>query len=417
VAALIAATPCLAQDHPGGMLGFETPWWPEVRRECPPVFRSGTTDKWSHLETCLVDVLSDDPIHPVVASIAPMSGLGAGLSSGWDLSHGRDQTDLAARALASVDKSWELAAEYTIAPRLRGSPARTPDRPRFDAYATAQELSQLAFYDIGPSSSRASRRFGEHELEGGADYTTPLTEWLRIGGRLEVRRPSLEGHMDVDEATAPGITSQPTFVHYDAIVQLHHPSSPPTDADAMLDYHVFEDLDGGHYSFGRLTALLTWSRALARLVPSDASSPSLVDRVFCHEAKVRDCDYGTITLRGRLAVSNTFERSVVPFYYQPTLGGTDIDGYDTLRAFADYRFRSPDDWLGQVEYGHPIWGPLGLLVFYDVGQVALSATRVRQDFGVGASVTMLGDVVLRAYLAVGGGEGLGSGLKLAQPTY
>jgi hypothetical protein len=392
------------------MLGFETPWWPEIRRECPPVFQKKAEDKnrWSLIETCAVEVMSDDPIHPVLQSIAPMTGAAGGLSGGWDMSHGRDQVDFAAHALISDNLSWQLAAEYTIAPRIWSYPARTPDRPRFDVYGTADGLSSLAFYDIGPTSSRASVRYTEHELLAGVDYTTPLTEWLRLGGRLEFRRPSIQGD--------PGLDQSASFVHYDAIVQLHHPASPPHDADAMLDYHIYQDVSGGYHSFGQFTALLTWGRSLERLVRSDsASQPSIVDRVFCHEAKVRTCDYGNINLRGRLAVSNTFARSAVPFYYQPTLGGTDLDGYDTLRGFADYRFRAPDDWLGQIEYGRTVWGPVGLLLFYDFGQVSLSADRVRQDWGVGGTLTMLNNIVLRAYLAFGSGEGLGSGIKLAQP--
>ena len=372
------------------MLGFETPWWPEIRRECPVAFRDET-----HFETCLVYVLSDDPIHPVLESIAPMSGFGGGLSGGWDLSHGRDQADVAAHALLSVNRSWLLNAEYTIAPRLWNYPARTPDRPRFDAYATLDELPQLALYTVG----RASRLYGQRELVSGIDYTTPVTEWLRLGGRFEFRRPSISG--------LDGTTS---FVHYDAIVLWHHPMSPPHDVEAQLDYHIYQDVAGHRLSFGRLNASATWTRPLQRI--ERGGEPSFVDRVFCHEAKIRDCDYGTITVRGRLAVSNTFGRSTVPFYYQPTLGGADINNVETLRGFADYRFRGPDDWLAQAEYGRPIWGPLGILFFYDAGRVGLSLGRVHQDFGPGATVTVASTVVLHAYLAFGGGEGVGSAIRL-----
>jgi hypothetical protein len=395
---VLCATAARGQDHPGGMLGFETPWWPEIRRECPLAFQGKTRDKWTHLETCIVYVLADDPIHPVLETIAPMSGLGGGLSGGWDLSHGRIQGDIAGHALVSVNRSWLLSAEYSIAPRLQSYPARTPDRPRFDAYATLDELPQLAFYTVG----RASRLYGQRELVSGADYTTPVTEWLRVGGRFEFRRASISG--------LDGTTS---FVHYDAIVLLHYPMSPPHDVDAELNYHIFQDVEGHRLSFGRFNASGTWTRPLKRNVRSDtAHGPSIVDRVFCHEAKIRACDYGTLTVRGRLAVSSTFGRSTVPFYYQPTLGGADINNYDTLRGFADYRFRGADDWLTQIEYGRTIWGPIGLLFFYDAGRVGLSFSRVHQDFGLGASVTVASRVVLRTYLAFGGGEGVGSAVRL-----
>lgn len=375
------------------MLGFETPWWPEIRRECPSAFQDGT-----HLETCIVYIMSDDPIHPVLESIAPMSGLGGGFSGGWDLSHNRDQADVAGHAVVSVNRSWLLNAEYTLAPRLWNYPARTPDRPRFDAYATLWELPQLAFYTVG----RDSRLYGQRELVTGIDYTTPVTDWMRLGGRFEFRRPEISG--------LDGTTS---FVHYDAILQLHHPMTPPHDLEATLNYHIYQHVDGHRLSFGRFNTDVTWTESLQRNERSDtANGPSIVDRVFCHEAKIRDCDYGTITVRGRLAVSNTFTHSTVPFYYEPTLGGADIDNFDTLRGFADYRFRGPDDWLGQVEYGHSIWGPVGVFFFYDVGQVALSLDKLHQDYGLGAAVTVASRTVIRAYLAFGGGEGIGSAIRL-----
>jgi hypothetical protein len=91
------------------MLGFETPWWPEIRRECPMAFRDE-----AHLETCLVYVLSDDPIHPVLESIAPMSGAAAGLSGGWDLSHARDQADIAGHALVSCHRSPSIPSDVIL---------------------------------------------------------------------------------------------------------------------------------------------------------------------------------------------------------------------------------------------------------------------------------------------------------------
>jgi hypothetical protein len=65
-----------------------------------------------------------------------------------------------------------------------------------------------------------------------------------------------------------------------------------------------------------------------------------------------------------------------------------------------------------VEYGRPIWGPFGLLFFYDAGRIGLSFSQVHQDYGVGLSVTVASRVVLRSYLAFGGGEGIGSAVRL-----
>jgi hypothetical protein len=409
------------------MLGVETPWWPEIRRECPPVF-SGTapdghalthTERTEQLETCAIDVLSDDPIHPVLESVAPQSGFGGGLSGGWDFSHGADQNALSARALLSENLFWLVAAQYTIAPRLRHrGPGRTADRPRFDVYTKIWDLPRLSYYGLGPTAPHLAMPYSMREFLAGADGSFPVTDWLRVGARAEIHRPSIgDGSLPL---TTPGLASQPWFMRYSALAQFHTPSLPPYAATATLDYSVYQDLGGSSFSFGRFAATLEWTRPLTHSVRADPdASSSFVDRLFCRSAKVTLCDFGTITVRGRVTLSNTFAHSVIPFYYQPTLGGTDINGFDTLRGFDDYRFRAPDDWLTQVEYTHGLWGPIGLLLFYDVGKVALGTSQLnfatlRQDFGAGATLTVVSRIVLRAYIAFGSGEGTASAVKLAQ---
>jgi hypothetical protein len=66
------------------------------------------------------------------------------------------------------------------------------------------------------------------------------------------------------------------------------------------------------------------------------------------------CLAGTVTLTGRVTASYTGTVSSVPFYLQPTLGGADFDGIDTLRGLVDYRLRAPDRLLVQVDFDKPI---------------------------------------------------------------
>jgi hypothetical protein len=409
------------------MLGVETPWWPTIRRDCPPAFSDTSPEgtplshaqRTEQLETCALDVLSDDPIHPIAESVAPRSGVAGGLSGGWDFSHGTDQVALAAHGLISVNKFWVVDTKYTIAPRIRrNGPTRTIARPRFDAYARYWSLPSLTYYGLGPTAPHISTPFGFQELITGVDGSFPTFDWLQLGGRVEFRRPQIFAS-ELTPAT-PGVTVPATFFRYSAVAHLHTPAMPPYSAFATLDYSIFEDVGHGPFTFGQFTTRLTWTRDLDHNIHADSGHGlSLIDRVFCHAAKVTACDYGTITVNGQVAIANTFGHSVIPFYYMPTLGGTDIDGFDTLRGFDDYRFRAPDNWLAQVEYSHVIWGPLGLLLFYDVGKVALDTpqlnfAQVRQDFGVGATVTMLSRMVFRAYIAFGSGESTQTAVKLAQ---
>jgi hypothetical protein len=272
---------------------------------------------------------------------------------------------------------------------------------------------------LGPTAPHIALPFGFRELTTGVDGTVPAADWLQIGGRIEFRHPQADGGA-LMPLPPPGAGGPTSFVRYGVLAHLHTPSMPPYRATAMLDYSIYQDVAGDPFSFGQFKARLTWTRPLTRDVRTDTTGArSIIDRVFCHAAKVMACDYGTVTIHGDVTLSHTFGHSVVPFYYQPTLGGTDIDGFDTLRGFDDYRFRAPDDWLAQVEYSHRVWGPVGLLLFYDVGKVALGTSQlnfaaVRQDFGAGATLTVVARMVLRAYIAFGSGESTATAVKLAQ---
>lgn len=69
---------------------------------------------------------------------------------------------------------------------------------------------------------------------------------------------------------------------------------------------------------------------------------------------------------------------IVPFYYQPTLGGGDIDGNTSLSSHQDYRFRAPNVMLVRESFEHSIWElPIGFTFMADEGKVA----RTRGDLG------------------------------------
>ncbi|HYL14673.1 MAG TPA: alkaline phosphatase family protein [Terriglobales bacterium] len=59
------------------------------------------------------------------------------------------------------------------------------------------------------------------------------------------------------------------------------------------------------------------------------------------------------------ALSITSATSVVPFYFQHTLGGSDINGVPWLSSYQDYRFRAPNLLVLRESFEHSIWGPFG----------------------------------------------------------
>ena len=356
-----------------------------------------------------------------------MSGIGMGLGASVDLSRGVNQRDLSATALVSQHLFWLTEIKYRIAPELRHRVGGAADRPRLEVYGRLRELPRLAFFGLGPGSPNTEFTFGEREALLGTAASWPLSGWLRAFGSLEYRRLVLEGggdphaieHFFTDQMV-PGLAAQPDFLRYDLGTELRWPAQPPYGTDATVGYSIFQDLNGGRSSFGQLRAAAMRTQAFTSVTPSDtASHGSIVQRIFCASGTVRSCDYGAFTARARTVLSTAFPRSAVPFYYQPTLGGTDIDGFDTLRGFTDYRFRAPSFWLGQAEYSRHAWGPIKWMLFYDVGKVSpniahLNFVQVRQDWGPGATLVLLSHELLRAYAGFGGGEGVELALKLSQ---
>jgi hypothetical protein len=128
-----------------------------------------------------------------------------------------------------------------------------------------------------------------------------------------------------------------------------------------------------------------------------------------------------------VTASYTGTSSTVPFYLQPTLGGTDFEGIDTLRGLVDYRLRAPNRLLIQTDFdkalaqikvkGKPV-GQYGIYTFFDAGNVAanpgqLTDTGMRTDAGVGFSVSVQNKIVFRVYIGFGAGEGSHPNAKTA----
>ena len=119
---------------------------------------------------------------------------------------------------------------------------------------------------------------------------------------------------------------------------------------------------------------------------------------------------GSISLRFLMNQSFTGTGHVVPFYFQPTLGGSDIDGNGALGSYQDYRFRAPNNILVRASVEHSIWGPLGLTAMVDEGKVALARgdldfTHLRHTYSLGLTLRAGGFPMVWLLFSFGGHEG------------
>jgi hypothetical protein len=159
---------------------------------------------------------------------------------------------------------------------------------------------------------------------------------------------------------------------------------------------------GSTFSFQRLTTDLSHQFAIYRkttriLLPRDTNGPDecSVDRdsenpecavdKFAQKPECignssasgckaisRDLQ-GSVGFRFFLAASATSAGNSVPFYFQPTLGGSDVNGNSALASYQDYRFRAPDVMLIRESFEHSLWSlPVGFAFMADEGKVALT---------------------------------------------
>jgi hypothetical protein len=107
----------------------------------------------------------------------------------------------------------------------------------------------------------------------------------------------------------------------------------------------------------------------------------------------------------------TGSTSQVPFYFQPTLGGADINGVPSLSSYEDYRFRAPNILLLRESFEHSIGKlPVGFLLGADQGKVALTKGDLGSNgwlhsYSTGLTLRAGGFPVVYLLFSWGGNEG------------
>jgi len=351
-----------------------------------------------------------------------------------------DWTDsnLTMDAGSSMRQFWFADATLSFFHRKFGGDWNTArDRNRFRAYAHARGLPLMPFYGIGPDTSRtALADFGERQVTTGIDAFIPLKSWFAAGAALEYLAPRIKGIGDpsvrsidafYSEATAPGLTHQPGFTHYRVYGQPRR-DWKWTKIHSEVGYDFFQDHDTGHYSFRKFR-----TDFLQTIYPERQTEVTGGGKGTRTQPKYDSVLY----IFGRFSSAQTSGGNVVPFYLQETLGGADIDNIAALRGFQDYRFRAPDMFVIQTQYERRLLpaakpgsnastirrvaGALGVMGFYDAGEVALKAsdlsfTKMRQSFGFGLTFWSGDKVFFRAYVGLGSGEGLHTFVGVTDPS-
>lgn len=366
---------------------------------------------WCHIfETKGIDRLSKgidfgrvlftgDGLHPSVGGIVPGSGFAGGLEYNLE----RATASPPVRYSGSVEARGSYNGFWTAGGKLDiwGS-ANSPENRHIHATLDAEHynLPQMTYYGPGNSSSLASESlFGLVQTTAGGHLEIPLPGgfllvgglaglWNNSSGVNGASLPSIE--QKFTSAEAPALNTGTSYVVSGGGLDWIYPVAPRMNGFSTTlttGYRWFHETTGAPYSFSRLDAI--W---------------------VSHYRPPTQVDLGTISVGARFVDTATSGGNQMPFYLQPTLGGTDINNVDALRSYRDYRFRAPNLLVFQAEYTHPIWGPLAVLGFYDTGRVAeqrsdIGVFQFHHSLGAGLIVQLGGAPVFKFYYAWGGGEG------------
>jgi len=397
------------------------------------------------LEECVQETFTAEPFHIALTSIAPGAGTAA-LGPGFGMVPRTNHFEflLAGTAAVSADGSNVEQVQATFAFPSRGltrlddtAPTAVDkfglhafDRKRQDDPIDTKlsvtlrikrfDAREQDFYGLGPDTLRSGlASYGLMLTETYAGVNNPLTSWSCLGFDFSFLQPRVTSSINTlppikafySETTAPGLTPHDDFLHYEPYLIFRIPPQRSYYTTLRAGYAFYQAMGDQRLSFQRLSGASTTAIPIWISSHNTPSHRSRFANAICPTLRsATRCSLGDLSLHATVVASYTGATGAVPFYFDQTLGGSDINGDDTLRGYADYRFRAPSSVLFQGEYRRVLWGPIGLLSFYDTGKVALlpsdlSLGQLRHDIGFGLYLRAGNHEVARVYIGFGTGEG------------
>ena len=158
------------------------------------------------------------------------------------------------------------------------------------------------------------------------------------------------------------------------------------------------------------------------MTPTDqtiARSALMTRSSACRPIAKTSTKEGTIGFRAFTSLSMTSGGNAVPFYFQPTVGGADINGDNVLSSYQDYRFRAPNLLLlrENLEHSFGKW-PVGFILLADQARVANTSGDLNKSpwissYAAGITLRAGGLPVISLLFAFGGDEGTHTMLSMS----
>lgn len=287
-----------------------------------------------------------------------------------------EQLIFRASAVGSIRGAYLIDTELDM-PRLAS------EHFTVNLYGVHRNYPQLQYYGPGPDSSKNGRsdyRFEETSfaVRTGLRPVRPL----RIGVHgsymfFNVGPGTNRRFADTDQiynaTQAPGINNQSDFMRGGAFVQLDYrdnPGGPRKGGNYVVQYSRYSDRTLQRHNFDRVEA------EFQQYIP------------FLNERRV-------IALRARADMTDARRGQTVPFYLQPTLGGS-----NDLRGYRPWRFYDNNSMVLNAEYRWEVFSGMDMAVFGDAGKVAprwqdLDFHDLEASYGFGMRFNVRNGVFLR----------------------
>jgi len=426
----------------------------DFRREGERVGDACGGFKFSVVPGCAYELFTDHPLHIAAGSLPPQNGFGFGgafvadkNTRNWRLSWDLD-------AVGAVNGAWRAGGYMklihtppVVIKPIISTPGESGGRPPkkkpvslvhpytvLNLYAQSISLNKLYFFGLGDASTTAGASvFGMTQTIVGGSIVKPVSEWsvasklnLALLGELNGRLVNIRGESGQSypsiatlytNVSAPGLSSQPGFIQLGEGLRIKPLIKNYFQFDYMADYQQFVAPSNSRYSFQRWTADLNHIFYLYGYTQAASGSADTKGPDHCASTgekcppipRSRNLN-GSISFRLLISESANSATSAVPFYFQQTLGGSDINSALSLGSFRDYRFRGPDLVLLQESVEHSIWGPFGVRFAADQGRVALTRADVgfdhlKHSFAAGLTLRAGAFPMVYVMFAWGSGEG------------
>ena len=334
---------------------------------------------------------------------------------------------------SSVNGSWTAYAtgDVYVAPYK----ARRFDNPYVYFFGGSQQANTLAYFGEGEQTPATSANYSMRRsafvlrAEEPIWKATPLHHSIRVAAEFGSR------WYDAGGGPAPSVTAQPSIISPSLPSSLHYVDESFLLKAANIDWSGTPE---GYWTGSYLRHTDTLE---ARFMNRTAETSTYSYRQFWIEeqhdvtirCKLRGADERNVVRRAPRSLKDCFTLQftgsvtesaagagrTVPFFLQPTVGGSDVNNLQTLPSYANYRFRAPNVEFGHVDFLAPAMYshipfvdalPLAFYVAADTGKAALrrddlSVTHMRHSYSAGVSLTIGKLAVVNLYYSWGGHEG------------